>query len=66
MRNIECTNETKICHLWNQIVVFQIEKKKKKKFPKFYNFENHRIFIIDNLKKNQISEIVEFQKLTNF
>ena len=41
--------------------------KLKNKFPKFYNFENHQIFIIDKLKKNnQISEIVEFRKLANF
>ena len=47
-------------------MVFQIEKKIQK-FPKFYNYENHRISIIDKLKKNnQISEIVEFQKLANF
>ena len=43
-------------------MVFQIEKKN----PKFYNFENHQISIIDKLKKNQCSEIVEFQKLANF
>ena len=39
---------------------------KLKKNPKFYNFENHQISIIDKLKKNQSSEIVEFQKLANF
>ena len=44
-------------------MVFQIEKK----IPKFLNFENHQISIIDKLKKNnQSSEIVEFQKLANF
>ena len=44
-------------------MVFQIEKKN----SKFYNFENHQISIIDKLKKkNQSSEIVEFQKLANF
>ena len=38
-----------------------------KKIPKFLNFENHQISIIDKLKKNnQSSEIVEFQKLANF
>ena len=37
------------------------------RFPKFYNFENYRISILEKLKKNnQISEIVEFQKLENF
>ena len=42
-------------------------KKKFQKFPKFYNFKNHRISIIDKLRKNkQISETVEFQKLANF
>ena len=32
---------------------YQISKLKKKfhKFPKFYNYENHRISIIDKLKK---------------
>ena len=38
-------------------MVFQIEKE----IPKFSNFENHQIPIIDKLKKNnQSSEIVEF------
>ena len=43
-------------------------KKKFQKFPQFYNSENHRISIIDKLKKNnnKISVIVEFQKLANF
>ena len=41
-------------------------KKKFQKFAKFYNFENHRSFIIDKLKKKKISEIVEFHKLANF
>ena len=40
----------KFAIVWNQIVVFQIEKKIQK-FPKFYNFENHRISIIDKAKK---------------
>ena len=40
--------------------------KKFQKFPKFYNFENHSIFIIDKFKKNnKISEIVDFPKLEN-
>ena len=48
-------------------LLFSKLKKKFQKIPKFYNFENHRISIIDKLKKNnQISEIVEFQKLANF
>ena len=41
-------------------------KKKFQKFPKFYNIENYRTSIIEKLKNNQISEIVEFQKLANF
>ena len=53
----------KFANFWNQIIVFQIEKKN----SKFYNFENHQISIIGKLKKNnQSSEIVEFQKLSNF
>ena len=41
-------------------MVFQIAKNN----SKFYNFENHQISIIGQLKKNnQSSEIVEFQKL---
>ena len=44
-------------------MVFQIEKKN----SKFYNFGNHQIPIIDQLKKNyQSSEIVELKKLANF
>ena len=45
-------------------MVFQIENKFQK-CPKFYNFVNHQISIIDKLKKKN-SEIVEFQKLANF
>ena len=44
-------------------MVFEIERK----IPKFYDFENHQISIIDKLKqKNQSFEIVEFPNLENF
>ena len=39
-------------------MVCQIEKKN----PKFYNFENHQISIIDKLKK----KIIKVLKLLNF
>ena len=38
-------------------MVFQIEKK----IPKFYNFENHQISIIDKFKKK-----IKVLKLLNF
>ena len=38
----------KFANFWNQILVFQIEKKFQK-FPQFYNFKNHQISIIDKL-----------------
>ena len=36
----------KFANFWNQILVFQIEKKFQK-IPKFYNFKNQQISIID-------------------
>ena len=65
----EITNgrtKPKFAIFWNQIVVFQIEQKIPK-ISQILQFRNHRISIIDKAKKNnQISEIVEFQKLANF
>ena len=40
----------KFANFRNQILVLQI-KKKFQKFPKFYNFENYQISIIDKLIK---------------
>ena len=62
-RNIKLMNKTKICQFLESNFGFPNWKKT----PKFYNFENHQISIIDKLKKNnQSSEIVEFLKLANF
>ena len=41
----------KLANFGKQILVFQVKKKKFQKFPKFYNFENHQISIIEKLIK---------------
>ena len=41
-------------------------KKKSKNFPNFTISKIIEFPLLTNSKKNQISEIVEFQKLTNF